>query len=807
MLGGLLGLLALATFTPSVAAHTWVEQLMVIAPNGTMVGQPGFPRGNVLRTTPGFGDPAMVNLIPPDGRPANQIQPQDLMCKTTQTSQSQSDGSPRLQAGPGSAVGLRYQENGHVTLPATQAGKPQNRGTVYVYGTEQPSPDDSFLAIHRVWNAEGSGGDRRGVLLSTQNFDDGQCYQINGGQISGQRQQQYGHPFNSVMGSDLWCQQDIQIPTTAPSGKPYTLYWVWDWPTLPGTPGFPEGKQEIYTTCMDVDIVSNVGVEAWSKALAGAWQDQPVDDAAIKVQMADIDNPAAVTGQTIPFSATPTFSQPAPSSSSEVLTSSSTGSTIAFSASATGPAAGAASDASVSFATQVSTGEPGFLTVHTGSTAGPGVETQTFTVQPIAETAPPQHGGGGGGGGGGRGEILIEIPRESAGSIKLMIHVNQTGPQVTSVPAVNNQAGVLTLTEYDSVTETVYETVYQTQYTKRDTGESESFTISPVEYPTTTGGPLESESASASGNGAAPFHHGRPGWGHGGHSSGGPSENITWGQHNNGSRSAWVATRTSAASSSGPTDTGYIMTMPDGTVMTVPADAESLLSNAAYTTMDSAVPTIVPRDEAMSTPEVIAVDPSTFAYSEAMPTVTKDQGPAHPSHASNGGAFGTSYSHGHASGSGAFGDSHPTNCTSTWKYARRSAIPHHPHGGKGGQGFQPTAQGTGATYSAYANHSGLRPDAKSSGASHNTFLSLEPGVVASASSYNKRFASQNHLLTTSYAVPEVTAAPSIDIRASQPEPASTEHSAFRLRARNPFIWLGWTTDGDEKTQPTPTSHP
>lgn len=64
-----------------------------------------------------------------------------------------------------------------------------------------------------------------------------------------------------------------------------------------------------------------------------------------------------------------------------------------------------------------------------------------------------------------------------------MIHVNQTGPQVTSVPAVNNQAGVLTLTEYDSVTETVYETVYQTQYTKRDTGESESFTISLLNTP------------------------------------------------------------------------------------------------------------------------------------------------------------------------------------------------------------------------------------------------------------------------------------------------------------------------------------
>lgn len=773
ILGGLLGLLALATFTPSVAAHTWVEQLMVIAPNGTMVGQPGFPRGNVLRGTPGFGDPAMVNLIPPDGRPANQIEPQDLMCKTTQTSQTQTDGSPRLQAAPGSAVGLRYQENGHVSLPDTQPGKPQNRGTVYVYGTTDPSPDDSFLAIHRVWNADQTGGDRRGVLLSTRNFDDGQCYQTNGGFISNERKVTYGHPFNMVMGNDLWCQQDIQIPATAPSGKPYTLYWVWDWPTLPGTPGFPEGKQEIYTTCIDVDIVDNIGVEVWSKAVSGAWVDQPVDQAAIKVQMIDVSNPTAVSGQTIPFTATPTFSQPPPSSSSAMLTSSSTGSTIAFSASATGPVAGAASEASVSQATHTETGAPDFLTVHTGSTAGPGIETQTFTVQPIAETAAPQNGGGGGGGG--RGEALIEIPSLNAGSIKLIIHVNETGPLVTSVPAVQNQAGVLTLTEYDSVTETVYETVYQTQYTKRDQGESQSLTVSPVEYPTITGGgPLESGSG-------RPFEHGPPGWAHGGSSHGGPPEDASWGQHNGGSRSQWLAAHTSAPSGLASTAPGYVMTMPDVMVMTVPADAESLYSNAAYTTMASATPTIVPRDG--TDIEVVPVDTASYGYKSPAPTVSKSVTPAHSSsNTTSSEGHGQNYSSWHASGSGASrGYYRPTNCTSTWRYARRTALPFRPHGehgGKGGNGHPQPAQG-----SSPSKPSGSRSP--------------------SASSYLKRSKFPKHKLTTSPTVPQVTAAPSIDIRASQPEPASTEHVAFRLRARNPFIWLGWQSD---EVAPTPTPH-
>ena len=255
--------------TPA-AAHSWIEQLMVVNPsNYQMVGNPGYARNNTMRTAPGFSDLLMVHILPGQGQPAIEerdvpsqteiqgIQSSDPMCKKTQQTQYQSNGSPRLQAAAGDIIALRYEENGHVTLPANQPGKPNNRGNVYIYGTTQPQPDDKFLDIFGVWNGDGTGGDKRGKLLATQPFDDGQCYQVNGGSISADRQKQFPHAASTLMGTDLWCQNNIKVPLDAPSGKPYTLYWVWSWPTAPGAdPNLPKGKAEIYTTCMDIDITS-----------------------------------------------------------------------------------------------------------------------------------------------------------------------------------------------------------------------------------------------------------------------------------------------------------------------------------------------------------------------------------------------------------------------------------------------------------------------------------------------------------------------------------------------------------------------
>ena len=290
-------LLGLTTFA---SAHTWIEQLTVIAPNGTFVGEPGFPRGNVLRTSPSFSDTAMTNLIPPNGRSTgNEILSTDSMCMPSQQSQTQTAGSPRLQAAAGSAIALRYQENGHVTLPNNQPGKPANRGTVFVYGTTQPSSSDTLLGIHKVWNADQTGGDKRGVLLSSQNFDDGQCYQVNSSPISAQRQAEFPHTADALMGINMWCQQDIALPANAPSGQPYTLYWVWDWPTAPGIdPGVPNGKQEIYTTCMDVDIISGGGNSNF--ASSGFIANQDLNYAAVPSEFAQINNPTAVVAPSEP---------------------------------------------------------------------------------------------------------------------------------------------------------------------------------------------------------------------------------------------------------------------------------------------------------------------------------------------------------------------------------------------------------------------------------------------------------------------------------------------------------------------------
>jgi hypothetical protein len=299
-------LFTLLAATSFVHAHSWVEQLTVIAPNGTFVGEPGYPRGNVKRSEPGFGDPKMVHLI--TGTPS------DPMCKNTQkTPASQSASSPPLKAAPGANVALRFQENGHVTLPQNQLGKPENRGDIFVYGTTQPKDNELFNDVHGVWTADGKGGDGRGVLLAKASYDDGQCYQINGGAISTQRQKQFAHAGSQLMGADLWCQTDIKIPSDLSTGKLYTLYWVWTWPTAPSVdPGLPAGKNETYTTCMDVSPDSAAPNFSQKMADQGFVQGQPIENAAVPAQFAKLGDAPAVAGSSASAPA-PALSAQAPS--------------------------------------------------------------------------------------------------------------------------------------------------------------------------------------------------------------------------------------------------------------------------------------------------------------------------------------------------------------------------------------------------------------------------------------------------------------------------------------------------------------
>ena len=314
-------LAALALVVSPSLQHSWVEEMDVIDPKtGTFTGTPGYCRNNTKRTVPGFSDPLMVHILPGQGQPSIEerdtipatdltgITNNDKMCKMTQQTAYQADGSPRLQAAPGALVSLRYQENGHVTLPQNQPGKPKNRGTVYIYGTTQPKFPELFLDVFGKWTADGTGGDRRGRLLATQPFDDGYCFQVNGGDISTARQAAHPHEPDQLMGANLWCQNNIAIPTDAATGKPFTLYWVWDWPTEPGVdPNLPKGKAEIYTTCMDVDIVAKPASKRRVKA-----RQQPAPSAGGNL------NSAAIPAYVHSLTASPAPAYPAPTGASPV---------------------------------------------------------------------------------------------------------------------------------------------------------------------------------------------------------------------------------------------------------------------------------------------------------------------------------------------------------------------------------------------------------------------------------------------------------------------------------------------------------
>ncbi|ROT37120.1 hypothetical protein SODALDRAFT_334194 [Sodiomyces alkalinus F11] len=246
-------LLAILLALPLSGAHSWVERLRRLGLNGTMVGDPGYVRGFVSRLDPTFDDLRMQHHLPPNGRDAQLgILPTDRICRDSQRVSRSSDMFPRLQAWPGDFIALQHQENGHVTLPEASPHK-EHGGTIYIYGTPNPSEDDALLSIHRVWNADGTGGDRRGSLLAVRPFDDGQCYQINDGQISIARQEAFKKVPADPQGADLWCQSDIRLPSDVCGA--YTLYWVWEWPFKPD--GL-ERPADIYTSCMDVDILPGI---------------------------------------------------------------------------------------------------------------------------------------------------------------------------------------------------------------------------------------------------------------------------------------------------------------------------------------------------------------------------------------------------------------------------------------------------------------------------------------------------------------------------------------------------------------------
>ncbi|KAF2861586.1 hypothetical protein K470DRAFT_214695, partial [Piedraia hortae CBS 480.64] len=246
-----IGLLGLA------AGHSWIEEYQVIGPDGNYIGDRGFSRGYVGRTDPQFNGEAVKYQLPALDSGRNRINSDDLLCHPSQrTSNYANPNYPKLKVRPGDFVAMKYLENGHVTLPWGQLGKPKASGTVFVYGTTKPSQQEKIADVLQ-WTRDGHGGNGKGFLMSAQNYDDGRCHQLNCGNISLTRQVLFPDhaPGQATTSLEQWCESDVQIPTSQPAGT-LTTYWVWQWPTEPNADcTFPDGKDEYYTTCADFDVV------------------------------------------------------------------------------------------------------------------------------------------------------------------------------------------------------------------------------------------------------------------------------------------------------------------------------------------------------------------------------------------------------------------------------------------------------------------------------------------------------------------------------------------------------------------------
>ncbi|KAK5007290.1 hypothetical protein LTR28_005470, partial [Elasticomyces elasticus] len=253
-----LALAASAIFSNSVHAHTWIEEIQAISDNGSFTGDYGYPRCYVTRADHAFDGNSNLWLLPALSSGRTRITDNDLVCKDTQRTPNTNTRFPNLQITPGSYAAMKYLENGHVTLPSNQLGKPKAGGTVFVYGTTEPSNTETIANVLQ-WTTDGSGGNKKGFLMTAQNYDDGRCHQLNTETISQQRQKTFpNHMSNDPSNTnpvELWCETDVQVPSTAEAGSTLTVYWVWQWPTAPSIdPGLPAGKDEYYTSCSDFDI-------------------------------------------------------------------------------------------------------------------------------------------------------------------------------------------------------------------------------------------------------------------------------------------------------------------------------------------------------------------------------------------------------------------------------------------------------------------------------------------------------------------------------------------------------------------------
>jgi len=194
----------------------------------------------------------MTHLLSLSEQPDNIILSTDLICMLSQQWPETTAEDQVLKAPSENQIVLCYQKNGHITLSSNISGKATSE-TASIYDTNQSLLSDTLHDIHNVWNALSTEGDCQSWLLVQQLFDDSMCYQLNTERISQERQALYSS--DSLQGKNCWCENKVQISDDVMKGL-YTIYWVWNWPTSLRTLRDLKRKTEIYTTCLDIEVVS-----------------------------------------------------------------------------------------------------------------------------------------------------------------------------------------------------------------------------------------------------------------------------------------------------------------------------------------------------------------------------------------------------------------------------------------------------------------------------------------------------------------------------------------------------------------------
>ncbi|GAO50185.1 hypothetical protein SAICODRAFT_27712 [Saitoella complicata NRRL Y-17804] len=213
----------MASAVTMVQGHSWIDTITSVNNSSNV----GYPRG-YMGHIDAYETYGLINQ--PDTASLCRVNQRDPTDYTTEY--------PRLSTYAGDSIVASYTENGHVTKDKLAPNGTTRPGTYNWYwtGVAYGGGDSatSSSQLHTLSDLSDST-----LLSGPHDFDDGKC----------------AVDSDNSLGRDgpIPCEGTFTIPSGTAPGL-YMLAWVWNFPKV-----LEEGYQEIYTTCMDVEVLAVSG--------------------------------------------------------------------------------------------------------------------------------------------------------------------------------------------------------------------------------------------------------------------------------------------------------------------------------------------------------------------------------------------------------------------------------------------------------------------------------------------------------------------------------------------------------------------